>query len=160
MCKRSIEQEKQYLADRASEDLEFLVPFVVIDPLDLVKVEDYIPHSFICLDLSDTKAGDFDKFVRDFRKRYEQNPFQIILLKNIDNIRSRKDKNNWKALVITGMKAEDNNWIINDETAHFGLDVVFLPLSTIKVIGTCKIYPDYLKNRGNLGIGPDFSRKI
>lgn len=154
MCKRSIKQEKQYLADRASEDLEWLVPFVVIDPQDLVKVEDYIPHKykFICLDLSDTKAGDFDKFVRDFRKRYEQNPFQIILLKNIDNIRSRKDKNNWEALVITGMKAEDNNWIIND-----GLDDVFLPLSKIKVIGTCKIYPDYLKNRGNLGIGPDFS---
>lgn len=152
MCKRSIKQEKQYLADLASESLEWLVPFVVIDPHDLVKVEDYIPHSFICLDLSDTKAGDFDIFVRDFRKRYEQNPFQIILLKNIDNIRSRKDKNNWEALVITGMKAEDNNWIIND-----GLDDVFLPLSKIKVIGTCKIYPDYLKNRGNLGIGPNFS---
>ena len=154
MCKRSIKQEKQYLADRTSEDLEWLVPFVVIDPQDLVKVEDYIPHRFICLDLSDTKAGDFDKFVRDFRKRHKQNPFEIeiILLKNIDNIRSRKDKNNWEALVITGMKAEDNNWIIND-----GLDDVFLPLSKIKVIGTCKIYPDYLKNRGNLGIGPDFS---
>ena len=151
MCKRSIEEEKQYLADLASEDPKWLVPFVVIDPLDLVKVEDYIPHSFICLDLSDTKSGDFDKFVRDFIKRYKQKPFKIILLKNIDNISSRKDKNNWEALVITGMKAENNN---------FGLDDVFLPLSTIKVIGTCKIYPDYLKNRGNLGIGPDFSRKI
>ena len=157
MCRRSIKQEKQYLADLASESLERLVPFVIIDPHDLVKVEVYIPHRFICLDLSDTKAGDFDKFVRDFRKMYEQNPFQIILLKNIDNIRSRKDKNNWEALVITGMKAEDRSFMINDEMAHCGLDDGFLPLSKIKVIGTCKSYPDYLKNRGNLGLGPDFS---
>lgn len=157
MSRRSIKEEKELLEDLASETPQYLMPFVVIDPDGLVKVEDYIPHKFISIDLSETKAGDFAEFVADFKNRFEQAPFRIILLKNIDNIRSRKDRKDWEALVITGMKAEDGTFMIDDEMAHCGIKDIFLPLSKIKVIGTCKIYPDYLKRRGNLGLGPDFS---
>ena len=149
--KRTFEEEKQYLADLASEKLEYLVPFVVTDPEEWVDVEEFIPYKTLSIDLAATKAGDFESFVKDFKKRFAEKEAEIVLIKNIDNISSRKDKLDWEQLVIVGLKSEDYTHLFNDASSRT------VPFSKIRIICTCKSYPDYLKKRGNLGIGPDFT---
>ena len=151
MSKRTFEEEKQYLADLASEKLEFLVPFVVTDPEGLVDVDKLIPYKPLSLDLAATKAGDFESYVKFFRKNFTESEADIVLIKNIDTISSRKDKTDWEHLIIKGLKSENFNCLFNDKSSHA------IPFSKIRIICTCKSYPDYLKKRGNLGIGPNFT---
>lgn len=147
---RTFEEETQYLADLASEKLEFLVPFVVTDPEGLVDVDKFIPYKTLSIDLAASKAGDFESYVKNFRKNFAESEAEIVLIKNIDNISSRKDKVDWEQLVITGLKSENFNCLFNDMSSHT------VPFSKIRIICTCTNYPEYLKKRGNLGIGPIF----
>lgn len=147
MMEFSFEDTKAYLRDCATEELRYLVPFVVTDPHNLIRMEDYMEYPFYEIDLAQTKAGDFEKHIHKILKQKKP----VVLFKNVDQIRSRKDKVSWQNMVITAMKNENF-------TTVFGDHDLSLPFDKIKAIGTCSIFPDYLRKRGNLGIGPDFSK--
>lgn len=152
MIKTTFEEEKQYLKDCASEELEYLIPFVITDPHGLVNLDDFIPYKTLTIDLAETKSGGFENFVREFYALFSKEEAEMVVIRNIDRISSRKDKESWKRMVKTGLKSENFNCILhNDDTAT-------IPFAQIKIICTCSHYPDYLKKQGNLGIGPDFYR--
>lgn len=146
MRQYSLQELKDYLRDCATETLDCLVPFVVTDPHNLITIDDYVEFPFYAVDLAQTKAGDLIKHIVKIRKQNKP----IVILKNIDTISSRKDKDAWQNLIIKALKGERLS-LVSD---NYELS---LPFDKIKAIGTCSVFPDYLRTRGNLGIGPDFS---
>lgn len=147
MTQYTLQETMDYLRDMATEEvLEYLNPFVVIDPHNLIRIEDYVEYPYYTIDLAQTKAGDLEKHVRKILKDKKS----VVILKNIDAISSRKDKIAWQDLIIKALKGERFSHV----SENFDLS---LPFDKIKAIGTCSVFPDYLRKRGNLGIGPDFS---
>lgn len=149
---------RTYLAEQidileAYLEFEDFIPFVVTDPNNCVNIEEYIEEyiegSVLTIDLSAVKAGD----IKEFARKINLGDFRVVLFKNIDNIRSRKDKDAWLAIILTALKGESCYVLLNDKD----LDEVYMPFKKLKAICTCSQYPDYLRKRMNLGKGPDFS---
>lgn len=130
-------------------EFEDFIPFVVTDPNNCVNIEEYVEGSVLTIDLSAVKAGD----IKEFARKINSGDFRVVLFKNIDNIRSRKDKDAWLAIIVTALKGESCYILLNDKD----LDEVYMPFKKLKAICTCSQYPDYLRKRMNLGKGPDFS---
>ena len=134
-------------------EFEDFIPFVVTDPNNCVNIEEYIEEyiegSVLTIDLSAVKAGD----IKEFARKINSGDFRVVLFKNIDNIRSRKDKDAWLAIIVAALKGESCYVLLNDKD----LDEVYMPFKKLKAICTCSQYPDYLRKRMNLGKGRDFS---
>lgn len=150
----TLDEKKEYLSDLASEELKYLVPFVVVDPDNIIKLEDYVNASYYSIDLAQTKAGEILNCIDQILSC----KYGIIIFNNIDKISSRKDKDDWKSLIVNGLKAEDRSFMFKSQEGSYGLTSRHIPFSHIRVICKCSSYPDYLKERGNLGwVGLDFS---
>lgn len=139
--------EKIYLDDSASEEFQYIIPFVVTDPGHLVEISEYIPYPFTDIDLATVKAGDFKKFVADIHR----NP--VVVFRNIDKIAGRKERDDWQALVVCGLKGEKKTFFVDDD-----MNDMVVHFDKIKTMCTCSEYPEWLRSRGNLGIGPNFTR--
>ena len=72
-------------------EFEDFIPFVVTDPNNCVNIEEYVEGSVLTIDLSAVKAGD----IKEIARKINSGDFRVVLFKNIDNIRSRKDKDAW-----------------------------------------------------------------
>lgn len=149
----SFNEELQYLKDLLPEDLDLATPFVITDPKGEVEIAEYIPHPFVEFDLSTMKAYNLEQFLKEIENT--DKPF--ILLRNIGSISTLKDRQNWENMISSGLKSESKTFIFKCSECVDGLKEYRLPFDKVKLICTCTEYPDYLKNKGNLGKGPDFT---
>ena len=150
----ALEELNQEIIDYIEDPIESTSPFVIVDPFHKIVVEDIISIDILSIDLSKTKAGDIFHYLDEILSK----KYPVVLFKNIDNISSRKNKLDWESLIINGLKSEDKTFMFESDNAIGGLKEYNIPFSKFKVICTCNIYPDYLKERGNLGwIGADIS---
>ena len=122
-------------------------PLIVIDPANKICWKDWLNSlSNISIDLSQLNNAGLEDFVINL----SSNPSKILLLKNIDNISETKDKEYWESIITIGLKGEEYPIII--ETKEGYLKTFNLPLDKIKLITTCSHYPEFLKDKGTLGV--------
>ena len=149
----SLEKTKELLKYQATMPFKYLSPFVVVDPGNLISIEDYMDYPALVIDLSETKAGGIPPFL----EQVLTGKYPIVIFKNIDKIYSRKDKQDWISMIMMGLKGESGHFIID----YKNITSRYVPFSRVKVICTCSEYPDYLKKTGYRGwIGADFSKYV
>lgn len=152
----STSEAMEYLKDYLFAELNLLTPFVLIDPDGLVDLSEHIPYPYREYDLATMKDGELEKFLKEIS--HIDKP--IILLRNIESVSSLKEKEDWKNIIVDGLKEESKIFVLKNDECIGGLTEYRLPFDKVKLICTCHQYPDFLKNKGNLGKGPDFTHVV
>lgn len=139
-------EDKKRISDLIEEHYDNFEPLVLTIDKDIdLHVEECINWSFLLIDLSTAKAGD----IIDYIVRIQSGEYPIIFFKNIDRIRSRKDKTDWEKLILYGLKSEDKTFVFDDRNAPCGLADYHVTFSKTWVLCSCSEYPDFLKPQGN-----------
>lgn len=124
---------------------------IVINSPNNLEMEELITPPFLSIDLNSSGSNSLKEFIKEFTGK----DYEFLLLKSIDNIPENSMKEYWESIITIGLKGEEYPIMVETKEGYY--KTFNLPFDKIKLIATCKQYPDFLKDKGTLGYILDFS---